>query len=153
MGIFSKPKSKDTSGVPKDGLLGFISKFQKMLPDDFIMEINGKTYDTHKLREIVDTLTRISSRVEDEQLLTFVARACVVASDEFGTFEVAEIAETLFDDLGKSGEIRRRYASNQSVIDGVIALGCASISILEKNPKYPAVLEYISANAEKLGSR
>ncbi len=153
MGIFSKPKPKATTGVPEESLLGFISKFQKMLPDGFAMEINGKNYDTHNLREVVDTLTRLSSRVEDQQLLHFVARACVVASDEFGTFEVAKIAETLFDDFGVSEEIRRRHSSNPVIVEGVTALGVASISILEKNPKYPEVLQYLSDNAEKLGSR
>ena len=38
MGIFSKPKSKATPGVPEESLLGFISKFQKMLPDGFLSE-------------------------------------------------------------------------------------------------------------------
>ena len=148
MGIFSKPKLKDASGVSEESLLTVITKFQKMLPDDFSMEINGKTYDTNKLHEIVDTLTRLSSRVNDQQLLHFVARSCAVASEEFGKFEVAKIAETLASDFGVSGEIRRRYSSNRLIVDGVTALGVASISILEKNPKYPMVLDYISGNAE-----
>lgn len=153
MGIFSRPKPKDASGVSEESLLAFISKFQKMIPDDFSKEINGKDYDTSSLREIVATLTRFSTQAEDQQLLHFVARACVVASEEFGEFEVEKIAETLLDDLGVSGEIRGRHSTNQSVVEEVTALGVASISILEMNPKYPAVLEYISANAEKLGSR
>ncbi len=148
MGIFSKPKSKDASGVSEESLLTVITKFQKMLPDDFSMEINGKTYDTYKLREIVSTLTRFSSQVDDQQLLHFVGRSCVVASDEFGKFEVAKIAETLAGDFGVSGEIRRRYSSKRLIVDGVTALGVASISILEKNPKYPEVLNYLSGKAE-----
>ncbi len=124
-----------------------------MIPEDFTMEINGTSYDTSRLREIVSALTRFSTLEEDQQLLHFVARSCVVASEEFGEFEVEKIADTLFDDFGVSGEIRRRHSSNKSVVQGVTALGVASISILEKNPKYPAVLEYLSANAEKLGSQ
>ncbi len=153
MGIFSRPKPKNASEVSEESLFGFISKFQKMIPDDFTMEINGKNYDSFKLREIVATLTRFSTQTDDQQLLHFVARSCVIASEEFGEFEVGKIAETLFDDFGVSGEIRRRHSSNHLVVDGVTALGVASLSILEKNPKYPAVLEYISANAEQLGSR
>ena len=153
MGIFSKNKSKDASGVPEESLVGFISKFQNMLPDDFSIEINSKTFDTQKLHEVVDRLTRLSSRVDDQQLLHFVARSCVVASVEFGRFEVSKIAETLFDDFGVSGEIRKRYSTNPQIVDDVTALGVASISILERNPKYPEVLDYLSANAEKLGNK
>ena len=150
MGIFSKSKPKAASGVSEESLLGLISKFQKMLPDDFKMEINGKNYDSARLREIVDNLTRVSSQLDDQQLLHFVARSCVVASEDFGKFEIEKIAKTLFDDFGVSGEIRKRYSSQTLVVEGVTALGVASISILEKNPKYPAVLEYLSKNAEKL---
>ena len=153
MGIFSRPKPKDASGVSEESLLSFISKFQKMIPDDFNKEINGKNYDSSGLREIVATLTRFSTQSDDQQLLHFVARSCVFASEEFGEFEVEKIAATLIDDFGVSGEIRRRHSSNHLVVDAVTALGVASISILEKNPKYPAVLEFISSNAEKLGSR
>ena len=153
MGIFSKFKTKNVSDGTDESLVPFITKFQKMIPEGFNQEINGKHCDTSNLRFVVDDLTRFASVGDDLQLLHFVARACVVSSEEFGTLEIEKIAKTLFDDFGVSGEIRRRYASNPAIVEGVTALGVASISILESNPKYPAVLEYLSANSEKLAAR
>ena len=151
--MFSKFKTKNVSEVTDESLVPFITKFQKMIPEGFSQDINGKHCDTSDLRLIVDNLTRFASISEDRQLLHFVARACVVSGEEFGALEIEKIAETLFDDFGVSGEIRRRYASNHLIVEGVTSLGVASISILESNPKYPAVLEYLTANAEKLAAR
>ena len=124
-----------------------------MIPDDLALEINEKTITSKDLRDIVDKLARVSNELGDQQLLHHLTRACLIASEEFGDLEVEKIAQTLFDDLGVSGEIRKRYSSNHSVVDAVATIGIASILILEKNPKFPEVMDYISANAKKLGER
>ena len=146
MGIFSKSKSNSNAPAPEETMLGFISKFQQMIPDNLSIEINSKNISSQDLRDIVNLLARTSNQLGDQQLIHFIARECIVASEEFGNFEVEKIAQTLFDGLGVSGEIRKRFSSNRSVVDGVATLGIASILILEKNPKYPAVLDYLAAN-------
>lgn len=150
MGLFSKPKKNQASKVSEDILQGFIVKFQKMIPDGFEHEINGKIYVSADIRQTVDTLARVANLSGDQQLVQFVARACTITTPEFGEFSVERIAKTLFDDFGVSGEIRKRYSSNVGVVEAVAALGIASILILEKNPKYPEALAYIGANANKL---
>ena len=124
-----------------------------MIPDNLSLEVNGKTVSSKDLKNIVATLARVSNELGDQQLLHHLTRACLVSSEEFGDLEVEKIAQTLFDDLGVSGEIRKRYSSNHSVADAVATIGIASILILEKNPKFPEVMDYISANAKKLGER
>ena len=122
-----------------------------MIPDDLSLEINGKTISSKDLKDIIAKLARVSNELDDKQLLHHLTRACLVSSEEFGDLEVGKIAQTLYDDLGVSGEIRKRYSSNQSIVDAVATIGIASILIFEKNPKCPEVMEYISANAKKLG--
>lgn len=153
MGLFSKPKKQQEPEVSEEILLGFIVKFQKMIPDGFKHEINGKIYNSKDIRQTVDTLARVANLSGDQQLVQFVARACTLTTPEFGEFSVEKMAQVLFDDFGVSGEIRKRYSSNVSVVEAVAALGIASILILEKNPKYPEVLAYIGANAEKLAGK
>lgn len=149
MGIFSKSKSNSNASASEETLLRFISKFQQMIPDDLSLEINGKIISSKDLKDIVAKLARISNELDDQQLLHHLTRACLVSSEQLvGDFEVEKIAQTLFDDLGVSGEIRKRYSSNQSVVDAVATIGIASILILEKNPKFPEVMEYISTIAK-----
>jgi hypothetical protein len=153
MGLFSKQKNQREPEVSAEILQGFIVKFQKMIPDGFEHEINGKIYVSEDIRQTVDTLARVANQAGDQQLVQFIARACALTTPEFGEFSVERIAETLFDDFGVSGEIRKRYSSNAAVVEAVAALGIASILILEKNPKYPEALAYIGANADKLARR
>jgi len=153
MGIFSRSKSNSNASASEEDLSRFTSKFQQMIPDNLSLEINGKTVSSKDLKNIVAKLARVSNELGDQQLLHHLTRACLVSSEEFGVLEVEKIAQTLFDDLGVSGEIRKRYSSNQSVVDAVATLGIASILILEKNPKFPEVMEYISTIAKKPGER
>lgn len=152
MGLFSKKKPVEVSKASEEQILKVITKFQNLLPDTFETEINGKNYDSSKLNAIVDKLVRVANQNEDRQLLQFVAHSCVVASSEFGELSVEEIAKTIFNGLGVSGEIRNRYSSNHSIVDDVTALGVASVQIIEENPKYPEVLDFLSENAEKLAN-
>jgi len=162
MGIFSKRKSKDVSSVSEEGLLVAISRFQKMIPDDFkiekipdefMYETKGESYDASFLRQIVDDLTRVAYQNNDQQLLHFVEGCCVFASEEFGGFEIAKIAETLFDDFVVYKETRGRFSWHEQIADDVVTLSFASISLFQKNPKYPDVLSYLSNNAEKFRNR
>jgi hypothetical protein len=162
MGIFSKRKSKDVSSVSEEGLLVAISRFQKMIPDDFKMEkipdefmygTKGESYDASFLRQIVDDLTRVAYQNNDQQLLHFVEGCCVFASEEFGRFEIAKMAETLFDDFVVYKETRGRFSWHEQIADDVVTLSFASISLFQKNPKYPDVLSYLSNNAKKFRNR
>jgi hypothetical protein len=162
MGIFSKRKSTYASSVSEESLLVVISRFQKMIPDDFKMEkipdgftygTEDGSYDASFLRQIVDDLTRVAYLNDDQQLLHFVEGCCVFASEEFGRLEIAKIAETLFDDFVVYKETRGRFSWHEQLADDVVTLSFASISLFQKNPKYPEVLRYLSDNAEKFRNR
>ena len=144
MGIFSKSKPKADSGVSQESLEAFITKFQQMFPESFREEINGAIFTTSDVRQFVASLTNFANKEQDQQLLHFVARACLVSSDEFGRQDISVIAQTLMDDFGVSLELRKRYSRYQDVVLQVTVLGVASIKVLENNPKYEQVLKYIS---------
>lgn len=162
MGIFSKRQPKVTSSVPEETQLILISKLQRMIPDDFRMGLipdgymygtKDESYDASFLRQIVEDLTRAAYQANDQQLLHFIEGCCVFASEEFGRSEIAKIAETLFDDFVVYKETRGRFSWNEQLADDVTALSFASISIFQKNPKYPDVLRYLSDNAGKFRNR
>ena len=144
MGIFSKSKPEVDSGVSQESLEAFITKFQQMFPTSFREEINGAIFTASDVRQFVASLTNLANKKQDQQLLHFVARACLVASDEFGKQDISVIAQTLMDDFGVSLELRKRYSRYQDVVLQVTVLGVASIKVLENNPRYEQVLEYIS---------
>jgi hypothetical protein len=144
VGIFSKSNPKVDSGVSQESLQAFITKFQQMFPESFREEINGAIFTTSDIRTFVGSLTIFANKEQDQQLLHFVARACLVASDDFAKQDISVIAQTLMDDFGVSLELRKKYSKYRDVVLQVTVLGVASIKVLEKNPKYEQVLEYIS---------
>jgi len=144
MGIFSRSKQKVDNGVSKESLEAFTTKFQRMFPESFREEINGSFYTSSDIRTFVASLTLFANREQDQQLLHFIARACLVSSDEFAKQDISVIAQTLMDDFGVSLELRKKYSRYHEVILQITVLGVASIKVLEKNPKYQQVLEYIS---------
>ncbi len=144
MGIFKNRRPQSDSSVSQESLEKFISKFQGMFPENFEEEINGTIYTTTEIRTYIASLTETANVSQDQQLLHFIARACLVASEEFGKQDISIMAQTIMDDFGVSLELRKRYSRYEEIVRQVTVLGVASIKVLERNPKYSQVLEYIS---------
>ena len=149
MGIFSKSKPKVDSDVSQESLEAFITKFQQMSPESFREEINGAIFTTSDVRQFVASLTNFANDEQDQQLLHFIARSCLVASDDFARQDISVMAQTLMDDFGVSLELSKKYSKHKDVVLQITVLGVASIKVLEKNPKYRQVLDYISNLNEK----
>jgi hypothetical protein len=115
-----------------------------MFPESFHEEINESFYNSSDIRTFVASLTDFANREQDQQLLYFIARACLISSDEFAKQDISVIAQTLMDDFGVSLELRKKYSKYRDVVLQITVLGVASIKVLEKNPKYQQVLEYTS---------
>ena len=155
MGIFSKQKPKAAEVVPETQLLEVINKFTGWLPKNFTKEINGKKYSTNELKELVSKLVRIAANSGDEMLLQFVAKACASFEDTGNTEvdSVESLAQLHFDLTVSSMGLRKTYANDPAVSEGLTVLGLASYSVFEKHPKHLKVLEYMSANSQKLAGK
>lgn len=144
MGLFSKPKQQ--LGLPEDKIVGLVTKFQNWIPDSYTDERDGRTFTTADLRAIVNLLVRTSSRSEDELLLGFVGKLCAAFVDGLQNLSIEEIAQFYLGLADASLELRKKYAMEQSVSQGVVTLGLAVLSLMMKNPKFDEVLEYLRKN-------
>ena len=151
MGIFSKQKPKAAEVVSESQLLEVINKFTGWLPKNFTKEINGKKYSTNELKELVSKLVRIAANNGDEMLLQFVAKAC--ASFEDSKESIDSMAQLHFDLTWSSAALRKTYKNDSMALEGITVIGLASYSEFEKHPKYKEVLEYMSANSQKLAGK
>jgi hypothetical protein len=149
MGIFSKPKPKVTEVIPESQLLEVINKFSGWLPSKFSKEINGKKYNSTNLGTLVDLLVRASAQSGDELLLQFTAKSCASFQDTEED-SIESLAQLHFDLTTSSMGLRKTYAKDSAVLEGITVIGLASYSVFEKHPKYKKVLEYMSSNAQKL---
>ena len=152
MGIFSRSKPENIKPDNEARLASIITKFQNWIPTDFFLDVNGVAYDCQKLRVVVDYLVRWSAPIEDEQLLQFVGKSCAGFGEAVLKESTEDLAQFLFGLTTASMELQKRFSSEKTVVEGVIALGLACTSTLQRHPKFADALEYMSANSQKLAS-
>jgi hypothetical protein len=152
VGIFSKQKPKAVEVVDEAQLLEVINKFIGWLPKNFSKQINGKKYSSNDLKDAVNTLVRTSAKNGDELLLQFTAKSCASFEDTKAE-SIESLAQLHFDLTWSSMGLRKTYANDPAVSEGLTVLGLASYSVFEKHPKHLKVLEYMSANSQKLAGK
>jgi hypothetical protein len=152
MGIFSKPKAKAIEPISESQLLEVINKFNSWIPKNFSKDINGKKYNSSDLKDAIDRLVRAYAKSGDELLLQFTAK-CSASFEDNQAESIESLAQLHFDLSWSSIELRKTYARDSYVVNGITVLGLASFSVFEKHPKYNEVLDYMSANAEKLAGK
>ena len=152
MGLFSKSKPESIKPDNEARLASIIMKFQNWIPTDFFLDVNGVAYDCQKLRNVVEYLVRWSASIEDEQLLQFAGKSCAGFGESVLKESTEDLAQFMFDITVVSVELRKRFSSEKTVVEGVIALGLACTSTLNRHPKFADALEYMSANSQKLAS-
>ena len=153
MGIFSRQKPKVNDAIPEAQLIEVINKFSGWVPKNFSKEINGKKYNSNDLKNVVNTLVRAAAESGDELLLQFTAKSCASFEDTAAAEPIESLAQVHFDLSWSSMGLRKTYANDSDITEGISALGLASFSIFEKHPKHKEVLEYMSANAQKLAGK
>jgi hypothetical protein len=149
MGIFSKPKKE--ASPPDDQIRQVITKFQGWTNSYLATEINGRNVTLDDVHDLVEYVIVQSVKFNDEDMIQWCSKVCVAMLS--ATTEVAPVdvmAQVVFDGSVGSMILRKKYASNQQLLQAIETLGVASYKVSERHPKFGEVLQYTSENAQKL---